>query len=67
LSDHWKRKSLLPVYLLLLPFAWLCSRALYLRNPDVALRERNRELLAHAFSLPLLFGRSLVLVLRRAS
>jgi SAM-dependent methyltransferase len=67
LGDRWKRKALMPVYLLLLPFAWLWSRALYLRNGDESVQARNRELLAHAFGAPLMFSRSLVLVLRRDS
>ena len=65
LGDRYKRKALLPLYLALLPFGWLWSRWLFLRQGDVSQRERNRELLAHAFSAPLLFSRSLVLVLEK--
>ena len=64
-GDRWKRKALLPLYGLLLPFAWLWSRALFLRNAEVAVAGRNRELLVHAFSSALLFSRSLIVVFER--
>ncbi|MBI3057500.1 MAG: class I SAM-dependent methyltransferase [Betaproteobacteria bacterium] len=64
-GDHWKRKVLMPVYLLLLPFAWWWSRALFLRNPEAAVEGRNRELLSHLFSGTLLFSRSLIVVFER--
>ncbi len=64
-GDHWKRKVLLPVYLLLLPFAWWWSRALFLRNPEAVVQGRNRELLAHLFSGALLFSRSLIVAFER--
>jgi SAM-dependent methyltransferase len=65
LGDKWKRKALLPLYLLLLPFAWLWTRALLLGGGDRRRLARNRDMLSHALSAPLLFSRSLVLVLRR--
>lgn len=64
LGDRYKKKALMPLYLLLLPFAWLWSHTA-LRGGEPDYRARNREMLAHAFSAPLLFSRSLVLVLRR--
>ena len=65
LGDRYKRKALLPLYLALLPIGWLWSRFLLIHEGDASQRERNRELLAHAFSAPLLFSRSLVLVLEK--
>jgi len=65
LGDKWKRKALLPLYGMLLPFAWAWSRLLYLRQGDATQRSRNRELYGHAFSAPLLFSRSLVLILEK--
>lgn len=65
LGDRYKRKSLLPLYFALLPLGWLWSRFLFFHQGDSSQRERNRELFAHAFSAPLLFSRSLVLVLEK--
>jgi len=64
-GDHWKRKALMPVYLLLLPFAWWWSRALFLRNSEASVQGRNRELLSHLFSGALLFSRSIIVVFER--
>ena len=64
LGDRYKKKALMPLYTLLLPLAWLWSRAALLGG-DQHYRTRNRELFAHTFSGPLLFSRSLVLVLKR--
>lgn len=65
LGDRYKKKALLPVYLCLLPVAWAASWALLVRGGDARHAERNRELMKHAFSAPLLFSRSLVLVLEK--
>lgn len=65
LGDRYKKKVLMPLYLCLLPFAWAASWLLLVRGGDARYRERNRELLAQAFSAPLLFSRSLVLVLEK--
>lgn len=65
LGDRYKRKLLFPIYILLLPLAWLWSALLLLRQGDARHGTRNRELLAHVFSAPLLFSRSLVLVLEK--
>ena len=65
LGDRYKKKALLPLYLLLLPFAWLCTRFALLGAADPGHAARNRELFAHTFSAPLMFSRSLVLVLKR--
>lgn len=65
LGDRYKRKALLPVYLLLLPFAWLWTRRLFASEGKPRLAQRNREILAHSFSRPLLFSRSLILVLEK--
>ncbi len=65
LGDRYKKKALMPLYLVLLPFAWLATRLLFVRGGGARHAERNREMLAHAFSAPLLFSRSLVLVLEK--
>lgn len=64
LGDRYKRMLLLPLYLALLPFAWLWTRSAL--SGDAAVHAaRNREMLAHTFSAPLLFSRSLVMVFKR--
>ena len=65
LGDKYKRKALFPFYILLVPLAWLATRAMLLRQGDRREHERNRELLEHALCAPLLFSRSLVLVLEK--
>ena len=65
MGDKYKRKLLFPLYFLLLPAAWLATRTMLLRQGDPRAGKRNRELTAHALSAPLLFSRSLVLVLKR--
>jgi SAM-dependent methyltransferase len=65
LGDRYKRKALMPLYLLLLPIAWLWSGLLFLRQGDARYAARNRELARAGRSAPLLFSRSLVLVLER--
>lgn len=65
LGDRYKKKALMPVYLLLLPFAWLASRWLFIRGGDARHAGRNRDLFRQAFARPLLFSRSLVLVLEK--
>jgi SAM-dependent methyltransferase len=65
LGDRYKKKALMPLYLGLLPFAWAASWLLYVRGGDSRYPGRNRELLQHAFRAPLLFSRSLVLVLEQ--
>jgi SAM-dependent methyltransferase len=66
LGDRYKKKALMPLYWLLLPFAWLASRWLLVRGGDPREARRNRELMRHAFSAPLLYSRSLILVLEKA-
>jgi hypothetical protein len=65
LGDRYKKKALLPLYLALLPFAWLATWWLYARGGDRRYAGRNDELRRHALSAPLLFSRSLILVLRK--
>ncbi|MBI2508683.1 MAG: class I SAM-dependent methyltransferase [Betaproteobacteria bacterium] len=65
LGDHYKRKSLFPLYILLLPLAWLWSALLLLCQGDARHGARNRELFKHSFSAPLLYSRSLVLILEK--
>ena len=65
LGDRYKRKILMPLYLLLLAPGWLWSRMLFLRQGDARYAARNRELLDASLSAPLLFSRSLVLVLKK--
>ena len=65
LGDRYKRKILFPLYILLLPLAWLWATLLLLRQGDARHDARNRELYAHSVSAPLLFSRSLVLVLEK--
>jgi SAM-dependent methyltransferase len=67
-TDRFKKKWLLPLY----PFIWLVgklllARWLLLRAP-LARRDhadRNRRLYRDLFSLPLLFGRTLIVFLRK--
>jgi len=65
LGDRYKKKALMPLYLCLLPFAWAASWLLMVRGGDARHAQRNRELLSQAFRAPLLFSRSLVLVLEK--
>jgi SAM-dependent methyltransferase len=65
LGDRYKKKALMPVYLALLPFAWVASWVMLLRGGDARYAERNRELLRRGFALPVLFSRSLILVLEK--
>jgi hypothetical protein len=65
LGDRYKKKALMPVYLALLPFAWVASWVMLLRGGDARYAERNRELLRQGFALPVLFSRSLILVLEK--
>jgi len=65
LGDRYKKKALMPLYLCLLPFAWAASWLLMVRGGDARHAHRNRELLSRAFHAPLLFSRSLVLVLEK--
>jgi SAM-dependent methyltransferase len=65
LGDRYKKKALMPLYLCLLPFAWIASWLLIRHGGDARYARRNRDLLRHAFRAPLLFSRSLVLVLEK--
>ena len=65
LGDRYKRKALMPLYALLVPFAWIWSWLLFVRQGERRHDARNRALLSDAFSGPLLFSRSLVLVLEK--
>ena len=65
LGDRYKRKALLPLYLVLLAFGWLWSKWLFGAQGDRRHAARNRELLAAGLSAPLLFSRSLILVLEK--
>lgn len=65
LGDKYKRKALFPLYILLLPLVWLITRMVLLRQGDRRESKRNREMLDYALSAPLLFSRSLVLVLEK--
>ncbi len=64
-GDKYKRKYLFLLYILLLPLVWLATRAMLLRQGDRREQARNREMLDHALSPPLLFSRSLVLILEK--
>jgi SAM-dependent methyltransferase len=64
-GDRYKKKALMPLYLVLLPFAWTACWLLMAGAGDARYRARNRELLRHSFSAPLLFARSLILVLEK--
>jgi len=66
MGDRFKRKLLFPIYILLLPLAWLWSSLLLLRQGDARYGARNQQLHAHSFSAPLLYSRSLVLVFERS-
>ena len=65
LGDRYKRKLLFPLYIMLLPVVWLWSTLLLLRQGDARYDTRNHELHAHSYSAPLLYSRSLVLVLEK--
>ncbi len=65
LGDRYKKKVWMPIYLVLLPFAWIASWWLFVRGGDRRYAERNRGLLRQGFTAPLLFSRSLVLVLEK--
>ena len=63
LGDRYKRKLLFPLYIFLLPWAWLWSSLMLLKQGDARYTTRNRELFKHSFRAPLLYSRSLVLIL----
>jgi len=65
LGDKYKRKLLFPMYIFLLPLVWVATRLVLLRQGDRREDARNREMLTDALSAPLLFSRSLVLVLEK--
>lgn len=65
LGDKYKRKALFPLYIFLWPWVWLATRAMLLRQGDRRENARNQAMLEHALSAPLLFSRSLVLVLEK--
>lgn len=65
LGDRYKRKILMPLYLCLLPFAWVATWLDYVRRGDARYPGRNRDLFRQAFRAPLLYSRSLVLVLEK--
>jgi hypothetical protein len=65
LGDKYKRKILFLLYILLLPWVWLATRLVLLRQGDRREQSRNRAMLDHALSAPLLFSRSLVLILEK--
>ena len=65
LGDRYKKKVLMPLYLALLPLAWLATWALLIRGEDARYAARNRGLLGDVFRAPLLFSRSLILVLEK--
>lgn len=65
LGDRYKKKALMPLYLCLLPFAWAATWQLVVRGGDARHAARNRELLRHLFRAPLLYSRSLILVLEK--
>jgi SAM-dependent methyltransferase len=64
-GDRYKKKALMPLYLCLLPFAWAASWLHFMRGGDARYLQRNRDLLRQAFRAPLLYSRSLVLVLEK--
>ena len=55
-GDRWKKKALLPLYALLLPFVWLATRRTFRRNPALG---------AWGLAPAALFARSLVLVFEK--
>jgi SAM-dependent methyltransferase len=67
LGDRYKKKALMPLYLALLPLTWIASWWMLRRGGDAREAARNDELMRHAFSAPLLYSRSLILVLEKAS
>lgn len=64
-GDRYKKKVLMPFYWLLLPIAWLASRRLFIGKGEPAEGGRNRAMLREAFSPPLLFSRSLVVIFEK--
>jgi SAM-dependent methyltransferase len=64
LGDRWKKKALLPLYLVLLPLAWMWTRSLLVRSGQ-AHASRFDEMAAHMLSRPALFSRSLILVVEK--
>lgn len=65
LGDRYKRKLYMPLYLALLPFAWIATRLHFVRGGDARYADRNRDFARESFRAPLLFSRSLVLVLEK--
>lgn len=65
LGDKYKRKYLFLLYILLLPAVWVATRWIMLKKGDPRADARNREWMRHMLSPPLLFSRSLVLVLEK--
>jgi SAM-dependent methyltransferase len=65
LGDKPKRKALMPLYLSLLAAGRWWSRRLFFGRRFQDNRSRNEEIFRHINSAPLLFSRSLVLVLQK--
>ncbi|NIO07330.1 MAG: methyltransferase domain-containing protein [Deltaproteobacteria bacterium] len=65
LADRYKRKILLPLfaalYLIGRPWSWLLVNS----SRTKMWRERNREIYRHINSAPMLFGRSMIVVLEK--
>lgn len=64
MGDRWKKKALLPVYLVLLPLTWLWTHSLLRRGKQLQ-AARNNEMAGHMLSRPALFSRSLILVFEK--
>lgn len=61
-GDRFKKKIFMPLYLLLVVIGWFLGKRMFLCKKTLKYRDRNREILKHIFSAPLLFSRSIIVV-----
>lgn len=64
-ADRFKKKWLMPVYWLLQGLGWPWRRSLFFGKDAAAWRTRNEQMYRHINSPALLFGRTMVLTLRK--
>ena len=64
-GDRYKRKILFPLYLAILALGRLWSHRIFFNKRTNTHRKRNRRIFRHINSAPLLFGRSMILVMRK--
>lgn len=64
-GDRWKKKILLPVYLLIDALGWPWRRAIFFSKKAAKWPERNRRMYQHLTSPALKYARTMIVVLRK--